>query len=220
MSRPKLFLIHTSATLVEPFKKLCDELIPHVDVQNIADDSLIRDVIAEGTVTDSVSQRLQQHLQSAASSGADMIMVTCSSIGGAAESSQSCVSVPVVRVDQAMADQAVATGARVGVIATLPTTLAPTADLIKRRAQVAGKSVEVIAKLCDGAFGELMRGNAPEHDHMVREALEELMQDVDVIVLAQASMARVVAQLPDDATRKPILSSPRLAIEALSKRFS
>ena len=220
MSRPKLFLIHTSATLIEPFKKLCDELIPHVEVLNIADDSLIRDVIAEGTVTDSVSQRLREHLQSAESGGADLIMVTCSSIGGAAEAAQSCVSAPVVRVDQAMADQAVGTGARVGVIATLPTTLSPTVDLIQRRALVAGKSVEVIARLCDGAFAELMRGNATEHDRMVRETLEDLIQAVDVIVLAQASMARVVSQLSDDPQRKPILSSPRLAIESLSKRFN
>ena len=220
MSRPKLYLIHTSSTLIEPFKKLCDELLPNVEVLNIADDSLIRDVIAEGTVSDAVSQRLRGHLQSADSGGADLIMVTCSSIGGAAEASQSSVSAPVLRVDQAMADQAVATGKRIGVIATLPTTLAPTVDLIQRRAQVAGKSIEVNAKLCDGAFGELMSGNASEHDRMVREALDDLMQSVDVIVLAQASMARVVAQLPDDPTRKPILSSPRLAIESLSKRFN
>lgn len=218
MSRKKLFLIHTSSTLIEPFAQLCHELIPHVEVFNIADDSLIRDVIAGGTVTDAVSQRLCGHLQSAESDGADLIMVTCSSIGGAAEASQSCVSVPVVRVDGAMADQAVASAEKIGVIATLSTTLIPTVELVKQRALVVGKSVEVIARLCDGAFEELMRGNAAEHDRMVRETIEGLIQEVDVIILAQASMARIVSQLSADV-RKPILSSPRLAIESLCQRF-
>jgi len=43
--------------------------------------------------------------------------------------------------------------------------------------------------------------------------LLSLMDDVDAIVLAQASMARVVESIPVDNRRVPILSSPRLAVE-------
>lgn len=52
------------------------------------------------------------------------------------------------------------------------------------------------------------------HDRIVREGLLSLMLDVDVIVLAQASMARVVDSLPDEERKVPILSSPKLGIEA------
>ena len=111
-----------------------------------------------------------------------------------------------------MADKAVETGKRIGVIATLPTTLEPTADLIRRRAAKAGKEIDLTSRVCEGAFDALMGGDAPKHDAMVAGALRELAAKVDVIVLAQASMARVLAGIPADAVSTPILSSPHLAL--------
>lgn len=220
MPRKKIGLIHTSSTLIDVFQQLCDELIPDVEVLNIADDSLIKDVIASGSVTENVSQRLIKHVQSAEAAGADLIMVTCSSIGCAAEAAQAWVSVPVVRVDQAMADHAVSLAERIGVVATLHTTLAPTVELIHHRANLAGKSVRVTARLCEGAFDELLQGKPEVHDGMVCQAIEELIQTVDVIVLAQASMARCLAKLSSELSSKPILSSPRMAIGSIIDQLS
>jgi Asp/Glu/hydantoin racemase len=124
--------------------------------------------------------------------------------------------VPVLRVDQPMADQAVRTGRRIGVIATLPTTLNPTTDLVRRRAQAAGKEIELTARLCAGAFDALMAGDGARHDAIVAAALRELTAQVDVIVLAQASMARVVDTLTPEERTVPILASPGLAIEHLA----
>lgn len=217
MPRKKLGLIHTSSTLIDVFKQICDELIPDVDVLNIADESLIADVIAAGNITESVLQRLCEHVRMAEASGADFVMVTCSSIGCAAESAQAGVSVPVVRVDRAMAEHAVSLAERIGVVATLHTTLGPTVELIEHSANLTGKSVEVTALLCDGAFAELLQGNLESHDEMVCQALTELIEKVDVIVLAQASMSRCVVRLPSELTIKPILSSPRLAIESIKR---
>lgn len=98
--------------------------------------------------------------------------------------------VPVLRVDQPMADIAVAAGKKIGVIATLSTTLEPTADLIQRRATLAGKQTELNSKLVAGAFEALMAGDGATHDAKVAAALKELSQQVDVIVLAQASQWR------------------------------
>ena len=50
-------------------------------------------------------------------------MVTCSSIGRAVETAAELVATPVLRVDRPMAEQAVARASRIGVVATLPTTL-------------------------------------------------------------------------------------------------
>ncbi len=219
MPRKKIGLIHTSSTLIDVFQQLCDELIPDVEVLNIADDSLLKDVITSGSVTENVSQRLIKHVQSVEAAGANLIMVTCSSIGCAAQAAQAWVSVPVVRVDQAMADHAVSLAERIGVVATLHTTLVPTVELIKHRANLAGKSVEVMARLCEGAFAQLLQGKTEVHDGMVCQAIEELIKSVDVIVLAQASMARCVAKLPNELSTKPILSSPRMAIESIINRL-
>jgi Asp/Glu/hydantoin racemase len=216
MKRKTLGLVHTSATLVPIFQQLCKAKLPAVDVFNIVDDSLVKGIIAAGSITPQISQRVADYLKSAESAGADQILVTCSSIGPAVEAAAPAIHKPVLRVDQPMADKAVQTGARVGVIATLRTTLEPTADLISRRAQKAGRQIAVTSRLCEGAFEALMGGDAARHDALVAAALKELSVQVDVIVLAQASMARVVDGLSAADKRVPILASPPLAIDYLA----
>ncbi|TXK46081.1 Asp/Glu/hydantoin racemase [Pontibacter qinzhouensis] len=216
MKKKTLGLIHTSATLVPVFQQLCQESLPDVNVFNIVDDSLIKDVIAKGELTAATSRRVVDYVGSAEAAGADYIMVTCSSIGAAVEAAAALTSVPVLRVDQPMADLAVQTGSRIGVIATLPTTLGPTSDLVKRRAAAAGKEIELTSKLCEGAFEALMSGDADKHDAMVAAALKDLSGQVDVILLAQASMARVVNGLDEETKRVPIIASPPQAIKHLA----
>lgn len=211
-----LGLIHTSATLVPVFQQLTSDLLPGVNVFNIVDDSLIKDVIEKGELTANTARRVVDYVGSAEAAGADYILVTCSSIGAAVEASAALTKVPVLRVDQPMADLAVRTGKRIGVVATLPTTLGPTSDLVKRRAALAGKEIELTSKLCEGAFEALMSGNAAKHDEMVAKALKELSTKVDVILLAQASMARVVATLDEADKRVPIVASPPEAIKHLA----
>lgn len=216
----RLGLVHTSATLVPAFEQLCRERLPNVAVFSIVDDSLIKDVIAHGRLRPATARRVVQHVAAAEAAGADTILVTCSSIGRAVETAATLVDVPVLRVDRPMAELAVATASRIGVIATLPTTLDPTADLIGRCAAAAGREVAITARLCDGAFDALMAGDAATHDATVAAALEELAAEVDVIALAQASMARVVGTLPPNPSRPPILASPPLAIDWLAARLA
>ena len=159
---------------------------------------------------------LGKHIASAEEAGADFILVTCSSIGRAVEAAAEKAKIPVLRVDQPMADQAVAIGRNVGVVATLPTTLDPTADLIRRRANLADREVVIEERLCEGAFAALMDGDSEAHDAAVALALRDLSAGCDVIVLAQASMARVAEALPAEEKPVPVLSSPALAIQHLA----
>ena len=216
MATKTLGLIHTSATLVPVFQQLCVQYLPGVQVFNIVDDSLIKNVIRNNALLPETARRVVDYAGSAEAAGADFILYTCSSIGAAVETAARLTSVPVLRVDQPMADQAVRTGKRIGVIATLPTTLEPTSDLVKRRAAAAGKDIVLQSRLCEGAFDALMRGDTETHDRMVVEALKELSTQVDVIVLAQASMARVVDSLSEADKKVPILSSPAIAIQYLA----
>lgn len=217
MSQKTLGLVHTSATLVPVFAELCIKYLPNVKVFNIVDDSLIKNTIACGELTASTSKRVVNYAASAQEAGADYILFTCSSIGAAVETAATLTDVPVLRVDQPMADQAVQTGKRIGVIATLPTTLGPTSDLVKRTAIAASKEIELKAVLCEGAFDALMSGDAATHDKKVGDALKQLVNEVDVIVLAQASMARVVDALTDAEKKVPILASPPIAMEYLAR---
>jgi Asp/Glu/hydantoin racemase len=214
-----LGFVHTSATLVPLFQDLTKQHLTGVETFNIVDDSLIKDVIKKGKLEPNTAARVVNHIKTAEEAGADVILVTCSSIGRAIETAATLCSVPVIRVDQAMADEAVQIGENIGVIATLPTTLEPTSDLVKRRAEKAGKAINITSKLCDGAFEALMSGDAAKHDEMVAKALKELMQTVDIIVLAQASMARVVDSLSAEDKKVPILASPGIAMRKLAETY-
>lgn len=216
MQKKTLGLIHTSATLVPVFQELCTAHLPNVNVFNIVDDSLIKQVIANGELTPGVARRVVNHVGAAEAAGADHILVTCSSIGAAVEQAALLTGVPVWRVDQPMADRAVREGTRIGVVATLPTTLQPTSDLVRRRAVAAGKTIELESVLCEGAFEALMGGDPATHDKKVAEALTSLASRVDIIVLAQASMARVVETLDPSVKKIAILSSPAIAIQQLA----
>jgi Asp/Glu/hydantoin racemase len=215
--KPKtLGLIHTSATLIPVFQELCKQYLPGVSTFNIVDDSLVKNIRERGELTPAIKKRVADYVASAEDSGADYILVTCSSIGAAVEEAAANAKVPVLRVDQPMADMAVETGSRIGVVATLQTTLGPTADLVRRRAALAGKEIELTSKLCEGAFEALMSCDAATHDALVADALRDLSKHVDVILLAQASMARVVDTLSAADKIVPIVASPPNAIKYLA----
>ncbi len=211
----RLALVHTVAGLVPRFRELSTELLPRVETFDIVDETLLRDATKEGRVSLDTARRLFAHLAAAERHGADAILVTCSSMGDAVDAARPFAGVPLLRIDQAMAEQAVQRGSRIGVLATLPSTLRPTAVLVERTASWAGRQVEVRDRLCDGAFEALRAGDSERHDSLVRDGLREILGWADVIVLAQASMARVVDTLSEDERRTPILSSPRLGMERI-----
>ena len=213
----RLAYLHTVAGLTATFKALSDELLPGIDLFHIVDESLLQNTIRANQLTPQTMRRLLRLVISAEEAGADVVMVTCSSVGPAVEASRPFVSIPVLRVDEPMAELAVESGTTIGVAATLPTTLKPTADLISNVAARRGKSIQLVSKLCEGAFQAVVSGDTARHDQLVSAGLQELAPQVDVIVLAQASMARVVETLPAETRRVPILSSPRLAVERLAQ---
>jgi Asp/Glu/hydantoin racemase len=208
--------VHTVLTLAPAFDELAAELLPGAEVFHIADESLLGVTRRVGSLTPVTKRRVLGYVSSAAEAGADVVVVTCSSIGPAVDASRSFVPVRVLRIDEPMVDEAVRLGSRVGVLATLRTTLEPTAELVGRRGRAAGKEVEVVSRLCDGAFDALQAGDRDRHDALVREGVLELAEQVDVIVLAQASMARIVNALPDAEKTVPILASPRLGVERVA----
>ena len=209
--------IHTSPSMIPVFQTLAKELLPGRSIFNMVDESLLCDIIRDGCCPAKTARRLVNHVVEADDAGAEFILVTCSSMGRAVEASRVMVQAKVLRVDEPMAEQAVATGSRIGVIATLPSTLEPTAALIKSRAADLGKGIELTATVVEGAFDAVISGDGAKHDALVSKTLRELSGKVDVIVLAQASMARVVDSLAPNEKPVPILSSPRLAVQHLAQ---
>src|SRR5207302_1869056 len=113
------------------FKSLADEVLRGERIFNMVDESLLCDIIARGCCPPATAKRLAGHVMAADEAGASFILVTCSSMGRAVEASRTLVKATVMRVDEAMADESVRVGKKIGVIATLRSTLEPTVALIQ-----------------------------------------------------------------------------------------
>jgi Asp/Glu/hydantoin racemase len=209
---PQLALIHTVPGLIPTFEPLVRKHLPEWTPFNIADESLLRISIREGSMSKATARRVTNYVFSAVDAGADAILVTCSSIGAAVDATRPLCPVPLMRVDEGMAERALALGKRIGVLATLSTTLEPTRDLVSRHAATRPDMPTIIARVCDGAFEALSTGDRDRHDALVRDGIRALVAEVDVILLAQASMARVLEGEGAVAPGIPVLSSPELGV--------
>jgi len=207
----KVVIIHTSDVSMKDLNNLFTELAPEVCVRNIVDDSLLPEVLEKGGVTTAVKRRICAYALQAEVIGADLIFSQCSSVGEAADIAAELVHIPLVKIDEKMAEVACKTGDRIGVIATLQTTLGPTVRLVKRVAEKLKKEIQVTEKLCEGAFDLLRSGDVKTHNKMVIKGIKELTKKVDVIVCAQGSMVPLLKEL--GKTPIPVLTSPRLGVE-------
>lgn len=209
----KLVLVHTVPSLVQLFEGLCKEILPGMQTIHVADQLLLTAVLEQGGLSPAICRRVAQHIVAAEAAGARAVLCTCSSISPCVDVVRPLVSIPVLKVDEAMADRAIELGSDIGIIATVATTLGPTTDLVWERATLGGKTVQVRSVLCEGAYDALFAGDPETHDRIVLHRLRQLMAEADVILLAQASMARVLDKIPTEEQSVPILSSPRLAVE-------
>lgn len=211
MARRRIAAIYTGAALVKPLSDQLKEALPGFDVMNILDDSMIADIIAAGSMTNAVRRRLYAYYDAACSAGAELILNTCSSIGDAVYAARDIYPVPIVRIDEAMAREAVASSDRIAVLATLGTTLDPTIRLLERCAAEAGKKIQAISAVAEGAFPAITAGDAATHDRIIAETAGALVGRCDIILLAQGSMARMEKPLAE-LTGMRVFSSPARGI--------
>ena len=218
----KIAILHTSFVFVsvEPvINDLITELIPDAEVMHFVDSDVLATVVREQGISAQSEARMTHLAQAAEAAGADIIFSACSSLGPALDVAAKNVTTPVVKIDEAMAIQAARSADRIGVLATVPTTLRPTSDLIQAKADELGRTVSIEQRLADGAFAVLMSGDREKHDAMIVEQAVALADEVDLIVLAQASMNRL-AEVLRERTGKRVLSSPRMGVDYLAHRVA
>lgn len=218
----KVGLIYTSTTpelteLVE--QEVKKQLGEDVELYSLQDSSVLADVRETGYVTTAPAARLIGMYMKAAEEGVDAMLNLCSSVGEVADSVQDVakyIGVPIVRVDEEMCREAVRKGQRIGVMATLPTTLEPTKGTILRMARERGKHVELVDCLVDclvdGAFGL----DQDKFKARMTEMAATIADQVDVIVFAQGSMAYCEEYIAEKFG-KVVLSSPRFGAAELKK---
>ncbi len=189
----KLFLLNTITNfkdiIFDPFGKPFMEENPDIEVFNIMDDTLLKETIAKGGITDSVMRRMYNYTMQAVECGADCVMGTCTSVNMAAQFIRPLAPIPVLNIDEPLAREAVKSGKKLGVLATLPTSPGAIIRLLEQNAKESGKDIEIVTMVAEGAFDVLCTGDRAKHDEMVNENLYKLSKEVDAVVFAQISMS-------------------------------
>ena len=205
----RIALIHALKHSIVPIEQSFAKLWPQARLMNLLDDSLSADLARDGKLTDAMTDRFLTIGNYAASTGADGILFTCSAFGPCIEAvARAHAPIPVLKPNEAMIEQAVTMGKRIGLLSTFPPTLASMPPEFPASAQV-------VPKLAEGALAALDRGDRATHDRLIVEASKDL-RDCDVIALGQFSIA-ATAPLVAEATGRPVVTTPDSAVDKLMR---
>jgi len=208
----RITLVHALKHSIVPVETAFAKLWPEARLMNLLDDSLSADLAREGRLSEAMTERFLELGRYAAGTGADGILFTCSAFGPCIEAvARAHAPMPVLKPNEAMIEQAVARGRRIGLLSTFPPTLASMPPEFPA-------SIEIVPRLAEGALAALDRGDRAEHDRLVTEASKDL-RDCDLIALAQYSLAPAAAMVAE-ATGRPILTTPDSAVLKLKAMLS
>ena len=211
--RKKLTILHTTLATTTTIPAMIRELYPdEFDIVNVLDDSLLNDIKCSGRMSASVIERFIQYACIAKNNGSDALLLACSSLGKAADIARELLDIPLYKIDEPMADQAVNSGNNILVLGTVKSTLEPTSDLIRSKRKSQEQSVTCI--LIPDVF-ELYEIDREQHDQRIAEVIQEHLNTYDVIVLAQASMANAIQYITQG--REKIVTSLPLGLQQLKE---
>jgi Asp/Glu/hydantoin racemase len=210
----RIVLIHAVTVAIQPIREAFKEQWPEAEVSNLLDDDLTRALSREGGLTPRVVERICELATYAARTGADGILFTCSAFTPAMDVAKQLVTVPVLKPDEAMIAAALEAGSRIGVVATLPATAPIQAAQLQAAAAERGRTIQVETATVPEALRALNAGDIATHDRLVAEEAGRLEPRVDVICLAQFSMARARPAVKAKVG-VPVLTSPSAAVARL-----
>lgn len=215
MVAPRIALIHATAVAVDPIVAAFRELWPEARITNLLEDSLSADLATEGRLDANMVERFVSLARYVRGCGADAILFTCSAFGPAIEAAQRALDIPVLKPNEAMLDEALAAGTRIGLLATFVPSIPALRAELEQMAQRKGLAVEVVTRALPDALAALHGGRVDEHDDLIAAAADAL-GDCDALILGQFSMASAARLIPARDGRK-VLTSPASAVAQLKR---
>jgi aspartate/glutamate racemase len=207
LSGKTLGIIHATHLTVAAVKPYVERYLPGVEIMHFCDDTIQRDNIAAGVgvIPKANYFKVAQYAHNLEEAGVDLILLACSTFNFAAELARPMVNTPIAQIDRPMMEAAVAAGKRVGMLATLATTVPSSERLLQIAAAEAGREVACKTVLCEQAFREFSAGNIDRHNELLLEEIDRLSGEVDCIVMAQLSMSALAPFL--GKTKVPVFNS-------------
>ncbi len=211
---PRIALIHATTVAIEPIQSAFASLWPDARTTNLLEDSLAADLAEVGHLTDTMTARLVTLASYVYGAGADAVLFTCSAFGPAIEAASRVVPIPVLKPNEAMLEEALDAGQRIGLIATFGPSIDSVRDELRTLADARGMRIDIQTRAVARALEALHQGCADEHDSLIAAAATEL-EDCNVLVLSQFSMARSSARVEAAAPGARVLTSPASSIHRL-----
>lgn len=215
MPSPRIALIHATPVAIDPIVDAFKRLWPEARTTNLLEDSLSADLAADGRLTPKMIDRFVTLARYVHGSGADAILFTCSAFGPAIEAAQAALKIPVLKPNEAMLDEALDAGTRIGLLATFVPSIPALKAELEQMAQRRKLKVDIKTQTVPTALTALHAGRAAEHDRLIAKAANELGV-CDALILGQFSMASAAALIPDRPGRK-VLTSPVSAVMQLKR---
>jgi len=217
LSGQVLGVIHVGVWVAELGNKFAREIMPEVTVLNIADDTIqwaVNKAMAErGVAQEHIPpfnyHRVTTYCRFLQEVGADAILFGCSTMNRAVEHARPMIDIPIIAIDRPMMDKAVRIGRRIGLLATLDTTVPSSLRQLRNAAADAGRDIEIVEIFRGDAFRALRAGDQATHDRLLLEAIQAHQEQVDVIAMAQISMSRLEDQIAQAGFSIPVLNSGR-----------
>jgi len=209
LSSKTIGLIHASSLTIPIAKPFIQEIIPEVQVMHLCDDTIQRDNLSAGVgVIPKINYfKFTTYAHFLEEAKVDLIVLMCSTFNRAVEFARPMINVPMLQIDRPMMELAVKTGKKIGLLATLPTTVPSSERLLRVVAEEMGKEIEIKTILSSEAFKELEKGNTERHNEILLEEIDKLSREVDCICMAQISMSVLESRLTN--TRVPVYNSGR-----------
>lgn len=198
-------LIHASRASIAPLNGYYPKEAPELEITNLLDDGVMK--LFRAGEMQLATERLADMIATGRDVyGAELALLSCSAVTRPAlEQLRAGSVIPLLKIDEPMTRLAVDAGSRIGVIVTFPPTQAVTHQLLNDAA--ADKPLDLVDALIPEAVEAILAGDQATHDRLLTAAAADLAaQGVDAIVLAQVSMAHLVAPLKE-RTRLPVFSS-------------
>lgn len=209
----RVALIHAVPMAIAPVAAAFDALWPAVERVNFLDDSLSVDRQRAGALTPAIAGRIAALADYAQTCDANGILYTCSAFGEAIEAVARASRIPVLKPNEAMFDEALAAGRRIGMLATFPPSVAGMEA--EFRAQAGARGATIATVCVPDAMVAAQRGDMAVHNALLRVAAQRPeLAGCDALMLAQFSMAPA-RDAVQAVVRCPVLASPASAVRKL-----
>jgi Asp/Glu/hydantoin racemase len=215
----RIVFVHTSPAAIGPIQQFYSAAAPDLDTTHLLEDGILRFFSALDY------ERAEERLQALLRVGSEVYdasaaVITCSAVPRETmvRLRKGC-GIPVLKIDEPMAEAAVLAARRIAVLVTFAPTMQPTLQLLNSSATAAGQSVDILPYAVSGAYDALLGGRPDEHDRLLLDAAVRAAAGADALVLAQVSMTRAQKAI-EDRVSVPVFSSLSTSLEAVRRSLA